>query len=359
MSPEYRRRLLQGLMLLPFLARSAGAQSPEIEAFRHAAREGWRKRILAIRERDVVPIIDTEATYNTAIKLDSMRESMDRLGVAQVCFAPFAGLGSHASYEMHIKHPEYFIPTTADGSSPHWYRNTEQFAEATRQELASGRYFLMGEFEVRHYPSHQQILSGRLDRDITVPLDDPGLHAVLRLSEQTGVAMQIHYEIEDGLLAGFEAMLERYPLAKVIWCHLGQVRYAERNTRYGSDYVAGLIKRFPNLHFDLGIAGPTHQHPGSRQRDQTIYAETRIPPWGGYLLANWRNILETYPDRFLAASDIDASRWRNFTSQIERLRMLILDKLTPKARHMIAYQNAWRLITGEPYDVWRTPGKPQ
>jgi predicted TIM-barrel fold metal-dependent hydrolase len=358
MGSRYRRKLLQGLALLPFLARRADAQSPEINAFRRAAIEGWRKRILAIHERGTVPIIDTEATYNAAINIDSIRGSMDSLGVAQVCFAPFAGLGSRASYEIHIRHPEYFIPTTADGSSPHWYQNTERFAESTRQDLSSGQYFLMGEFEIRHYPSHQQVLAGRLDRDITVPLQDPGLQAIFRLAEQTGIALQIHYEIEDGLLTGLEALLERYPLAKVIWCHLGQVRYAERNTRYGSDYVANLIKRFPNLYFDLGIAGPTHHHPGSRQRDQTIYAETRNPPWGGYLRADWRTILESYPDRFLAASDIDASRWQNFNSQIERLRALILDRLTPRTRHMIAYQNAWRLITGEPHENWRNAGTP-
>ncbi len=357
MESKTRRKLLQSLTVLPFLTTGAGAQSPEIETFRRNAVEGWRKRINAFRERYILPIIDTEATYNSAINLDSMRESMDRLGVAQICFAPFAGLGSHASYNLYERYPEHFIPTTADGSSPHWYHNTEQFAETTRQDLASGKYFLMGEFEIRHYPSHQQVLAGRLDRDITIPLVDPGLLAIFAIAEKTGIALQLHYEIEDALLPGFETLLARFPLAKVIWCHLGQVRYAERNTRYGSDYVAGLIKRFPNLHFDLGLAGPTHQHPGSRQRDQMIYAETRIPPWGGYLRNNWRDLLETYPERFLAASDIDASRWQNFTSQIERLRMLILDRLTPQCRQLVAYQNAWRLITGEPYDVWRNAGK--
>lgn len=342
-----RRQLLQLIALAPFFYRNAHAEAAEVETFRRNAIEGWRKRIKTFLARKLVPIIDTEATYGSVIDLDQMRDWMDTRAVAQVCFAPFAGLGSRASFDMHQRHSEYFIPTTADGSSPYWYQSTERFAETTREDLVSGRYFLMGEFELRHYPSPLQTNAGRLDRDVTVLLDDPGVHAIFRLAEQTGVALQIHYEIEDQLLPQLEALLARYPLSHVIWCHLGQVRYAERNTRYGTTYVASLIKRFPNLRFDLGLPGPPHWHPGSRQRDQMIYAETGYPPWGGYLRSEWRDLMEAYPERILAASDIGPDRWRGFPKQIERLRALILERLSARTSHMIAYQNAWRLISGE------------
>jgi hypothetical protein len=304
-------------------------------------------RIRSILARGVVPIIDTELTYNRAYDLDFLVQSMNALGVAQVCPAPFAGLGSAASLELHARYPDHFVPTTADASSPHWYRDTAGFSAAARRDLATGRYFLMGEFELRHYPSPLQYRAGRLDRDVTVALDDPGVRAVFRLAEETGTALQVHYEIEDALLEPLERLLAQYPAARVIWCHLGQVRYPDRNSRYGPQYVSSLIERFANLHFDLGLPGPPHVHPASGERDQLLYEFTGRRPWGGFLRPAWRELLEAFPERFLAASDVGGDRFREFPNQIARLRALVLNELAERARHLIAYRNAWRLIARE------------
>lgn len=66
--------------------------------------------------------------------------------------------GSHASLDLYSKYPEYFIPTTADGSSPHWFRDTLEFAAQLKRDLDTGQYFLMGEFELPHYPSPGEIV---------------------------------------------------------------------------------------------------------------------------------------------------------------------------------------------------------
>ena len=345
-----RRRLLAFTVLAPFFHREANAFSVEIDEFRRNAINSWRRRIKGFLTRKIVPIIDTEATYNTRINLDWIRAQMDSEGVAQVCFAPHAALGSGTSRKLYDTFPDYFIPTTADGSSLHWYRNTQSFAESTRGDLLSGRYFLMGEFELRHYPSSSQFVSGQLDRDVTVSLDDPSVHDVFRLAEESGVAFQIHYEVEDALLTPLEAILGKYPRANVIWCHLGQIRYSARNSTYGPDYVRGLIARFPNLQFDLGIARPDWIYPGSREYDSTIFqADTGRPPHGGYLRSNWRDLIDAFPERFIAATDIDAGRFQSFPYKIRLLRDLILSQVSTRASHLIAYQNAWRLISREPW----------
>jgi len=335
------------LALFAFAPLSARAADPD---FRARATNAWRGRIRSILAKGELPIIDTEVTYNTSYDLDFILRNMDALNVAQICPAPAGQLGSGASLELYTRHPEYFIPTTTDGSSPHWYRDTQGFAAQLQRDLGSGHYFLMGEFELRHYPSPNQYRAGRLDRDVTVPLDDPGVRAVFQLAERTGIALQIHYEIEDALLPALESLLERHPRAKVIWCHLGQVRYPDRSTRYGPAYVRELIKRFPNLYFDLGLPGPPHVHPASRARDQMIYTFTGYRPWGGFLRREWRELLEDSAERFLAASDIGGDRFREFPDQILRLRQLVLNELSPRAQHLIAYQNAWRLITGERWE---------
>jgi hypothetical protein len=311
----------------------------------------WSTRIRRILANDRLPIIDTQATYWRSIDIATVVGWMEENAVAQIAFAPNFSLGSATSLRLHDQYPEYFIPTTADASSWHWDQNPQQFIDTVVADFQSGGYFLM-EYEMRHYPSPMQWRAGQMNRDVTIPLDSKPVHDLFRFSEQRGVAFLIHYEIEDGLLPPLEQMLARYPGARVVWAHLGQVRYPDRAKRYNPDYIQSLIARFPNLHFDLGsMVFPGHVYPASGARDMILFEFTGSPPYGGYLKREWRNLFEAHPDRFLAASDIDGGRWKQFPTIIARLRNLILEQLNERSRHLIAYRNAWRLVTGE---EWRS-----
>lgn len=312
----------------------------------------WSGRIRRILGQGRVPVIDTQATFWHTIDIDSIRREMDWTGVAQVAFAPDFSLGSATSLWLHERYPEYFIPTTADASSWHWDRWPQRFVDTVIAEFKAGGYFLMGEYEIRHYPSPMQWRAGRFDRDVTIPWDTKAVHDLFRFSEEHSVAFLIHYEIEDALLPPLEEMLARYPRARVIWAHLGQVRYPDRAKRYGPRYVQSLIARFPSLHFDLGsMVFPGHVYPGSGARDMILFEFTGLAPYGGHLKREWRDLLDAHPERFLAASDIDGGRWEQFAMIIDRLRYLVLGELSERSKHLIAYQNAWRLVTGEP---WRS-----
>ncbi len=81
----------------------------------------------------------------------------------------------------------------------------------------------------------------------------------ITLSEKTVKAFQLHYEIEDRLLEPLEKMLEEYPSAKVIWCHLARICYIERASRYTPAYVDGLIKRHTVLHGQCCLARNSHE----------------------------------------------------------------------------------------------------
>jgi hypothetical protein len=313
---------------------------------RAAAVAGWARRLRGILSRGRVPIIDTEFTYNRRVDIDRLARWMDEHDVGLICFAPGDGLRSDASIELHRRHPDRFVPTTKDGSSPEWYASREAFVRALRSDLASGDYFLLGEFELRHYPSPLQFRAGRMDRDVTVPLADPAVDAVFQAAAQAGLALQIHYEVEDALLPPLEALLARHPRTRVIWCHLGQARFAERSKAYGVPYLKSLIGRFPNLYFDLGLPGPPHRHPMSQQYDQRLYAVTGNPPWGGYLKDDWRDFIEQHADRVLAATDMGADRYEEFPDSIRRTRDLILAKVSRRAQRRIAFENAWQLLTG-------------
>src|SRR5512139_4069165 len=159
-----RRGAIAGLATLGLPLATSSARAATID--RNAAIDGWAQRLRAMLARGRLPIIDPEATYNRAIDIDKMVQWMNAGDVAQVCFAPGDKLGSNASLELYRLHPQHFVPTTKDGSSPEWYNNRETFVRGLRADLASNDYFLLGEFELRHYPSPNQTRAGRMDRDV-------------------------------------------------------------------------------------------------------------------------------------------------------------------------------------------------
>jgi hypothetical protein len=307
---------------------------------REAAMAGWRRRIVQILDRGGLPIIDIEATYVAGrSNVAYLRECMDALDVAQIVFAAANASNSQPALEVYQAYPEYFVPASNSGEFARWWNDPMAFLSGVRADLATGGYFLMGEHEFRHYPSPEQVAAGQSFRDITIPLDGPAGHALFQLAEETGMAFQIHYEVEDALLPVLESMLARYPRAQVIWCHAGMVRYAQRAGRYSPGYVRHLIERFSGLHFDLAVPEPSHVYKPSGERDATLFQDGRLAP-------QWRALLESHPDRFLAASDYRPPVEQTYRSNITRQRNLILDVLSDNSRHLVAYGNAWRLLTG-------------
>jgi len=300
----------------------------------------WRRRINSILDRGRLPIIDMEATYiEGTTSLSRMIDYMNTLDVAQIAFAAANAQTSQPSLDLYLKYPEYFIPTTNSGEFPRWWRDPAAFLDGIGNDLKSGDYVLMGEHEFRHYPSPEQVHANNRSRDISIDIGGPAGQALFSISEESGVAFQIHYEIEDALLGPLETMLERYPRAKVIWCHLGMIRYPNRASRYSPQYVDQLIGRFPGLHFDLAVPGPGNVYRPSGAEDSTIYKN-------GQLADAWKALLEKHPDRFIAASDYRPPVEQDYPQLIGRQRSLILDALSEPTQHQIAYGNAWRLITG-------------
>jgi Amidohydrolase len=310
---------------------------------RQEAITAWKRRLRNLLDRGRLPIIDLQATYVEGLTdVTRMMEHMNALDIAQIAFAPANAPTGAPSLELHRKHPEFFIPTTNSGEFQRWWRDPLAFLSVARKDLESGLYVFMGEHEFRHYPSPEQVRARRTDRDITVDISGPAGHALFALSAEFGVAFQIHYEIEDALLPALESMLTQYPKATVIWCHLAMIRYPDRSKRYNAVYVAGLIERFPGLHFDLAVPPPNAVYAPSGALHSTLFSK-------GQLDEAWKALIEKHPDRFLASSDYRPPVADEYPSQIIRQRELILNVLSEPARHRVAYANAWRLVTGSPW----------
>jgi predicted TIM-barrel fold metal-dependent hydrolase len=346
-----RRSIIKTFCALPVMAcmpRLANAQSdPDFQKLK----SGYAQRLKRILAAGELPYIDIESSCNsTKLDMDSVAKSMDRLNIGLMALSADIGKGQfnkgvrfdNLSERLLASYPDRFIPVGNGGQAPALTEAPDEFLEAQEAAARAKQIMLFGEFEFRHYPSPRQAKRGDSDRDVHVPIDGPIGHRVFAMSEKTGLAFQIHYEIEDELLAPLESMLEQYPNARVIWCHLAQIRYIERASRYTPSYVDALIKRFPNLYFDTAFGGADSIYPLSNQRHARVWASD------GSLKAEWRDLIVAHPKRFLSALDLGGDRLAQIAEYDQNHRNF-LKRLPTEAQHQVAYRSAWSLLFGEEF----------
>lgn len=351
MESAARRRLLKFSFLLPFAAAAAPFAPAQTAHALAGLKAGYASRLRRILAAGHLPYIDIESSCNSGrLDIPALARSLDDLDIGLMALsadptkAQF-GLGirhDDLSERLLAAYPDRFIPVGNGGQPPFITAAADEFFAAQEAAAARQPMLLLGEFEMRHYPSPRQVKRGELDRDVDVPIDGPVGHRLFTLGEKLGIPFQLHYEIEDRLLAPLESMLERYPRAKVIWCHLAQIRYVERASRYSPGYVEGLIERFPNLYFDTAFGDAASTYPLSNQRHARVWGT-----WGD-IADDWKNLIAAHPERFLSALDLGGDRMERI-AEYDRKHRDFLGRLPPDTRHRIAYRNAWKLLFAEEF----------
>lgn len=308
-------------------------------------RAGYLDRLKAIQRSGTLPIIDIESSYNPLeIDLSSFTKSMDKAGIAMMCMSvdqpgnlvKQGAIWSHNSLELLANYPTYFIPTGNGGNHPAWTKFPDDFLTAQEKFIAMHRYPLMGEFEVRHYPSPRQIQRGETFRDVDIAIDSPLMERVFSYSEKTGIPFQIHYEIEDKFLDPLERMLVKFPKAKVIWCHLAQIRYQQRSTRYNPAMLDTWLNQYPNLYIDTAFGDGSSIYPPSGEKHAKYWVTMK----------EWGELIAAKPYRFLAALDIGGDRMNRVEAWGKNLRFF-LETLPQPTREIVAYKSAWKLLFNE------------
>jgi len=346
-----RRDLLKTFCALPFIAclpRLGYAQNivdfPQLKT-------GYAKRLKKILAAGGLPYIDIESSCNsTKLDIDSIAKSMDRLNIGLMALSADIGKGQfekgvrfdNLSERLLASYPDRFIPVGNGGQPPALTEASDEFIDAQEVAARNKQIMLLGEFEFRHYPSPRQAKRGEMDRDVHIPIDGTTGHRIFSLSEKAGMPFQIHYEIENELLAPLESMLQQYPKARVIWCHIAQIRYIERASRYTPAYVDALIKRFPNLYFDTAFGDAGSIYPLSNQRHARVWTA-----FGG-LKSEWRDLIVAYPNRFLSALDLGGDRLERITEYDQNHRDF-LKRLPAETQHQVAYRSAWSLLFSEEF----------
>jgi predicted TIM-barrel fold metal-dependent hydrolase len=346
-----RRRFIKSLSSLGLLVCLPGTGRAKAVPDLAQLKAGYAQRLKKILFAGMLPYIDIESSCNsTRVDIEEIAQAMERLQIGLMALSADIGKGQfqkgvrfdELSERLIAAYPDRFIPVGNGGQPPLLTEAPEEFLDAQEKAARNKQILLFGEYEFRHYPSPRQARRGEMDRDVRIPIDGPIGHRLFKLSEQTGLSFQIHYEVEDELLPPLERMLEQYPKAKVIWCHLAQIRYMERTSRYTPVYVDGLIKRFPNLYFDTAFGDVSSIYPLSNQRHARV--------WGAFggLKTEWRDLLAAHPSRFLSALDLGGDRLDKIV-EYDRNHRHFLKQLPEATQHQVAYANAWRLLFNEEF----------
>jgi len=202
--------------------------------------------------------------------------------------------------------------------------------------------------------SDLQCKVGRKDRDHHVPIDSENGHRLFQLSQKTGLPAVIHFEMEDALIDSLESMLKEYPNARIIIAHFGQIRYPDLQKRFGSELVRYLLNIYSNLYFDLSTGEPGRRYSCTNKLDTVIWDDGLFGSQKGSLKPEYISIFTEFSDRFVVGLDYGGGNIRKSSkpnsgklSRIVKNIRKIMKDLPNEAKHNIAYQNAWRLLTGK------------
>jgi hypothetical protein len=330
---------------------------------------GWKDRIQSFLDQGKIPLVDMETTYRSDhvdLYFPQVLGEFDRNAIAiTAADGDQAKKNGEKGYrwsdhtlELVNAFPRYFVPTTNGGTSKNWAQGKtggRSFIAQLEERVGSGKFFVIGEIEFRHFLSNHQCAENKLHRDVSIAIDGGLGDRVLGLSEKYGLPVVIHLDVEDKELERLERALDKHQNAKVVVAHFGQIRQPERQKMFSPEYVVSLFDRFPNLSFDLSNGHPNRKyHCSGSDNDETIVGDNILWFHDGdhqqdHVDERWLRVLEAYSDRFVFATDYGGGRQSLPDHLGERVRNfnLLISNLSDQARHNISYKNAWKLIVGE------------
>lgn len=363
--------LLLLLVLIPVSAipSPARAEDPVELAFaRPEIEEKWRGRIQSFLDRSVIPIVDFLSFLprkNGDAVVQWTNSVMDEEGVALICLGGYQAVtkegirGYRWGYFIHEvvnHHPDRYVLSTNKGGNRNWWKEKggkpRHFIDQLEQHVRGGDYPFISQVEFRHYMSNNQCKRGRLDRDIDIPINGNNGHRLFQLSAETGVPFSIHLEPEDMPIDALEEMLAKYPKARVIWTHFGQIRHPEKEKRFGPKLVERLLNTYPNLYFDISTGEPNRRYQCRDRVLDTVFWEDGLLGQKNVLKPAFRALFSNYSDRFVAGLDYGPPNRQStdfFRRRVNNIRLIIRD-LPNEAKHNIGYRNAWYLLTGHTWE---------
>jgi Tat protein secretion system quality control protein TatD with DNase activity len=213
--------------------------------------------------------------------------------------------------------------------------DVESLIRLTERKLASGKFFGIGEFIVRHWAYQPAWAhSPGIHAEQKNPIYSELMRRFSTLAAKYDVPMVIHMEGYPALVEDFSKLIKENPNTRYIWAH--------NCGRSKATVIRSLLSRHENLYCDLG--GMTNEATGYGSGWPRKEKFTSLIERNGVLFPEMKSLYEEFPDHFMVGTDVaHAPAMRFYGGRVRRFRTL-LDQLSPETRAKIAEQNAIRIF---------------
>jgi len=297
------------------------------------------------------PIIDAHAHLGGSFKFAQILEDMDKNGVSkQIVMArgypggdPDLPGDDQLALKLAETYPGRFYPLVGMQlpmlTGAHKWNtpdaDVESLIRLTERKLASGKFYGIGEFIVRHWA---YLPAWVHSPGVHAEQDNPIYSELMRrfsvLAAKYDVPIVLHMEGYPALVEDFSKLLKENPDTRYVWAHnCGRSKAAVIRT---------MLSRHQNLNCDLGgmTAEVTGYGTGWPRKEEF----TALIEQFGVLFPDMKALYEEFPDRFMVAMDVaHAPAWRIYEGRIRRTRE-VLEQLSPETRAKMAEQNATRIF---------------
>ena len=292
------------------------------------------------------PVVDAHAHLGGSFKWTAIIDAMDKRGVSKQIVMARAYPGKDDSdlpgtdqmaLDLAATYPGRFFPLVGmqrpllTGAHKWTAPNAdiEALIRQTEDKLATGKFFGIGEFIVRHWA-----YSPGYHSEQDNPIHSELMRRFSVLAARYDVPLVIHMEGYPARVDDFSRLLTENPGTRYVWAHnCGRSKAA---------VIRGLLSRFQNLYCDLGgmTAEATGYGTGWPRKEEF----TALIEQSGVLFPEMKSLYEEFPDRFMVGMDVaHAPAMRIYDGRVRRSREL-LEQLSPDARAKMAEQNAIRVF---------------
>jgi hypothetical protein len=296
------------------------------------------------------PIVDAHGHLGASFNWETMVQAMDSNNVTQrtVMARYYPGPegqrdlpgSDEDAVRLAARYPGRFFPLIGMQrplltGSHKWQspdREVEQLIEETERKLASGKFFGIGEFIVRHW-SYSRGPHAEQDN----PIYSTFTRRMSTLPARFEVPMVVHMEGYPELVGDLSRLLAEYANARFVWAHnCGRSKAA---------VIRDMLARHPNLFCDLAgmtNVGTTGYGTGWPRMEEF----TALIEQDGILFPNMKSLYEEFPDRFMLGMDVahaPGNNPQNYSRRVNRFRDL-LGQLKPETARRFAETNAIRIF---------------
>ena len=321
------------LLVTSFLTAGTGDAAKASNSLKSNAKKNQRREMrIKLYKRtlrshlasDPYPLIDLEISLDRWKSTALLIEGMNRAGVA---LGAVTSANEKAIKKAVERYPGRLIPLTTSAVQKGWAQTEGDYLSSIKRQLEGGAFGIGG-------ITWRPVSSNKTQKEQI----KEALGAIIRLAMERRSLLLFDMPPDDGGLELIERLSRAAPEARIIWTQAGRILNLNALPGYGHGLLRALSLRHPGLLFTL-TQDPPAAADSPPPRTNHLYDP------GGAFSREWRTLLEARVGHFTVGNDSSPADPVIYTRRTLFFRENVLGKLSPAARKLIAYRNAWRLLT--------------